>query len=538
MKIIQYIKRITHEFLWYTVIFFISIVLFLAVRFALWGVSKVMPSRRGYCLEKIKGVDRFLARINQHNFNTIGRVGLMELAVRNMLFNKSRSFITVGGMAVGIGAIVFLVSIGYGVQNLVIDRVAGLDEMKQADIMPQVGTKIKINDKTIADISALSDISGVFPLISVVGNVQYKDSISDIVAYGVTSGYLEESAIAPIRGKLFESTALTTSEEPKVALSAGDRESLENSEGETKKSYESIESGSQTSADGIDWVNLEGEDIATKESDIQYMDFSEEALKEAVLNRSAVAVLGLSDAEAVGQKFTVSFSVVGDIFEGSMGKVISVPTEYTIRGVTPDEGAPQMYVPFVDIRSLGVVSYSQVKVAVHDEKNLERVRRQIESMGYTSSSVVDTVNQINSLFATARIILGLLGMVALAVASLGMFNTLTVSLLERTREVGLMKAMGMRSDEVRELFLTESMVMGSVGGILGISLGYIGGKFFGLILSIFSLSQGEGFLDVTFIPLMFILFILGLSLVVGIVTGIYPARRSAHISALNALRYE
>jgi len=153
-------------------------------------------------------------------------------------------------------------------------------------------------------------------------------------------------------------------------------------------------------------------------------------------------------------------------------------------------------------------------------------------------SVVDTVEQINSLFSTLRTALLLLGMVALAVAALGMFNTLTVSLLERTREVGLMKALGMKSAEVKELFLTESMVMGLFGGVLGIILGVVLGKLLGLVLSLAAFSQEVGFIDVSYIPLPFVLTVVLLSLLVGITTGIYPARRATKISALNALRYE
>lgn len=100
--------------------------------------------------------------------------------------------------------------------------------------------------------------------------------------------------------------------------------------------------------------------------------------------------------------------------------------------------------------------------------------------------VADTVSQINSLFATAHTILALLGMVALGIAALGMFNTLTVSLLERAREVGLMKAMGMKSSEEKELFLTESMIMGLFGGVLGLLLGLLGGKLVSSLLSLFA----------------------------------------------------
>jgi putative ABC transport system permease protein len=207
-------------------------------------------------------------------------------------------------------------------------------------------------------------------------------------------------------------------------------------------------------------------------------------------------------------------------------------------GVTPDDKTPVFFVPFMDLRSLGITNYSQIKLVVTNSSDLEQTRRQIEAMGYVTRSVADTVMQVNALFGTARTLLAVLGMVALAVAALGMFNTLTVSLLERTREVGLMKAMGMKSSEVSELFLTESMIMGFMGGILGIILGFVLGKLTGLILSAFAVFKGVGLVDVSYVPLPLIITVVFLSLLVGIATGIYPAKRATKISALNALRYE
>jgi putative ABC transport system permease protein len=187
---------------------------------------------------------------------------------------------------------------------------------------------------------------------------------------------------------------------------------------------------------------------------------------------------------------------------------------------------------------MGLTNYSQARIIVSSKNELDQVRRQVESKGFVTQSVADTVAQINGVFSTARTVLALLGFVALAVASLGMFNTLTVSLLERTREVGLMKSMGMKSEEVKELFLTESMIMSVFGGVIGLFVGFLGGQILSLILSLFSLTRGVGFIDISYLPLSFILLILGLSLLVGLVTGIYPARRATRISALNALRYE
>ncbi|OGG12731.1 hypothetical protein A2875_02265 [Candidatus Gottesmanbacteria bacterium RIFCSPHIGHO2_01_FULL_46_14] len=242
--------------------------------------------------------------------------------------------------------------------------------------------------------------------------------------------------------------------------------------------------------------------------------------------------------EALGKKFMTSFVVVGDLLSDPTANIESSQAEYTIIGVIPEEKTPFFYVPFLDLRSLGIANYSQAKVVVKDQNALDKTRRQIESMGYMTRSVADTVAQINSLFATARTVLMLLGMVALSVAALGMFNTLTVSLLERTREVGLMKAMGMKSSEVQELFLTESMIMGFFGGILGIMLGGVLGILVSIMLSFFAIIRGVGIVNISYIPLPFILVIIFLSLLVGLVTGIYPARRATKISALNALRYE
>ena len=142
-----------------------------------------------------------------------------------------------------------------------------------------------------------------------------------------------------------------------------------------------------------------------------------------------------------------------------------------------------------------------------DENVLNKVRKEIEVLGFKTSSTIDTVVQIEKLFRNIRFFLGTLGLIALAVAVLGMFNTLTVSLLERTREIGGMKAMGMVSSEVRDLFLAEAMIMGFSGGIGGIILGYGAGKLLSLVVSSVAILKGQGFLDLTFIPPFFIVFI-------------------------------
>ncbi len=608
---------------------------------------------------------RFFKYFHTSNGESIDKISLIEIAIRNMKAKKTRTAVTIGGMAIGIGSIVFLVSIGYGLQRLVISQVAELEEMQQVDVALQPGGKIKISDDTLNDFEQIPNVQSAAPLIAVVGRVNYQNSVSDMAVYGVTSDYLEQSAIRPVRGDFFESNdrVVSAAEErgeaaiqeipKKMGDTIGDiafsgnglnwvrlREAPEadaplvgygkievseqfgalvwggsytavdefgnastdadgkalgkwvrasfplfeetscvesnadcvggkylllrddNSEPVTKQGYfavtddwltlreptsqeltELAQGGSALPAlnikdSGDGWVEVEGEGEITAEESVARVPLSSSAKQEAVVSRAMLRVLSIDEATAVGQTFNTSFVITGSLLSDSQKKVESVSADYTIVAVIPEDKSPIFYVPFIDLRGLGIEYYSQVKMTASNQEVLPDVRKQIEGMGYVTTSVADTVSQINSFFASARVILGLLGMVALGVAALGMFNTLTVSLLERTREVGLMKAIGMKSVEVQELFLTESMVMAFFGGILGLLVGLIGGKALGAGLSLLAIFKGAGAIDVSYIPPSFIVAILIFSLVVGIVTGIYPARRATSISALNALRYE
>lgn len=614
----------------------------------------------------------------------ISRIDLIEIAIRNMSAKKARTFITVGGMSLGIAAIVFLVSVGYGLQNLVISRVARLDELKQADVNKNPGSKVNIDDKTLADIKQVQGVKDALPMISVVGRVEFNNSITDVAVYGVTSDYLKNSAVKPSVGQIFDSNELsvampkdvgqvagTQSERPVLKMGAkiadvdysinpgewvrvreaptteskilgytrrsegvqqgiqvwgdsyespgeegtagkdsdgnyfgrwiksrvylweqkdcdkenpdcvnGKYKVIRDSDGiqvqkdayfaefnvnlhstiepeaevlgtktvvidgeavlaETTEATQSTSTGMTIKVtDDPNFIEILEENVATEVQKVNKVDLSPASKKLAVVNRAFLQVLGIRETEAVNKEFSISFIATSDLLKDSKEKLESNSAYYKIIGVTPDDKVPMMYVPFIDLRSLGIGNYSQLKMVVKDQASLPKSRLQVESMGFVTRSVADTVSQINSFFQTVRLVLGAMGIVALVVASLGMFNTLTVSLLERTREVGLMRAMGMKSSEVQELFLSESIIMGVFGGCIGLFIGFVAGKFLGLILSIFSIAKGVGYIDVTYVPVPFVALIVILSITVGFITGIYPATRAKKISALNALRYE
>jgi len=553
---------------------------------------------------------------------TIARTDLIILALRNMAQKKARTRITIFGMTIGIGAIVFLVSIGYGLQDLVVKRVARLEEMRQTDVTVPPGSNLKIDESVLQEFAQTTDVITVAPMIALVANASYQNSSTDLVAYGVTRDYLEQSAVKPTIGRIFEHNEISIADKntfvPTEVPAEATPQAAEENENQVLISlrrnewYRVRESASanapvlgftQSQGTDITGVAIEGGEYSTNEAeitrgwvraefpiwqekngeytplrndagsqvtrsgfiadsnlaDVQSINTSDVAevnaerftegtrqvslpktiSHEVVVNMATLQVLGLEENDALGKEFDISFVVTGELLESrDEQKIQSTPTTYKIIGVTPDDRSPVLYVPLTDLRLLGVNRFSQVKLSVASEPQLPRVRSQIETFGYNTSSVVDTVASINGIFATARTMLLVVGMVALVIASLGMFNTLTVSLLERTREVGLMKAMGLKSHEIRDLFLAESMIMGFSGGIFGLLLGYFMAKLLELGLSFYTISRGAGYLSIVSIPIYFITMILVLAFSVGYLTGLFPARRATRISALNALRYE
>jgi putative ABC transport system permease protein len=259
--------------------------------------------------------------------------------------------------------------------------------------------------------------------------------------------------------------------------------------------------------------------------------------RQAVVNMAFLQILGVTESKGVGTRFELAFVATSELTTGR-DTIQSAPVSYTIVGITPDNKTPIVYVPLVDVKELGLSNYSQAKLVASTQGQIPTIRKHVELLGFKTTSVADTVSQIERLFSGLRMVLGILGFVALIIAALGMFNTLTISLLERTHEVGMMKVIGMRSSEVQDLYLSESMIMGVLGGLCGLLIGFTTGKLLSVVLTALSVSKGYGVIDITFIPFLFIVLIMFLSVVVGLLTGIYPARRATKISALDALRYE
>ena len=630
----------------------------------------------------------FINKLESGRSSQVERIYLIKLAYKNMMIKKARSFITIFGMSVGVGAIVLLLSLGYGIERLIISRVAGLNELKMIDISAGENTALRLNQDIFNKINNIKEKNLAMPIISIVGRINYNRAQTDVLAYAVPKDYLLHGVnIKFLKGKPF---ANNTSLNEKLSLNF-----LENGQvagSETKMEYGTIneriikegvsfnlnpekavmiwedcattakmigygsrivggytgyqywgsdyypfsqngrvgfdkknniylgkwvkakfpifekkadgtlmptldnngvqrwnegcveqkdinilindsfgsvlgistgsaevvftddvlaasdsadasssaiygESVVATDEAGIETVSLQASASAQKKQ-VETLKFAHKPDGEAVVSLGFLNLLNINVNKAIGTTFKSSFIIVKSLMPDIEGKVLTSEVEYKIIGVIDDTDNTYFYVPFSDIQKLGIKNFSQFKLILKNQNDLPKIRKDIETMGFRTSSTYDTVKQIESLFNNLRLLLAILGMVALGVASLGMFNTLTVSLLERTRETGGMKAIGMVSDEVQDLFLAEAMIIGLSVGIGVLIFGFSIGELFSILISIIAISKGQGFLQLNYLPPYFVAFIIICAFVVGLLTGLYPAYRAKKTSALNALRYE
>ena len=187
--------------------------------------------------------------------------------------------------------------------------------------------------------------------------------------------------------------------------------------------------------------------------------------------------------------------------------------------------------------------YNNVIVRAESPDVVMDITQQINDMGYMAYSPQSTVEGINSFFVILQIVFGGIGAIALLVAAIGIANTMTMAILERTREIGLMKAIGATNKDVLTIFLGEAAGIGFLGGLGGALLGWLGGYVLNVVSMQFLASQAQqqGYMSTGLsaeTPIWLLLFALVFATLVGFLSGLYPALRAATLEPVTALKYE
>jgi putative ABC transport system permease protein len=183
-------------------------------------------------------------------------------------------------------------------------------------------------------------------------------------------------------------------------------------------------------------------------------------------------------------------------------------------------------------------TYMALTVRVKSPKNVTLVEDAIKKMGFNTFSLLDATRSLRLVFTVFDLFLGLFGSLALTVASLGIINTLVMAILERRREIGVLKALGATDRDVRSLFFAEAGAMGLLGGICGVAIGWLIGQALTWGTTIYLKRQDLPGVKISYVPWWLAAGAIAFAVVVSLVAGLYPAARAAKLNPVEALRYE
>jgi putative ABC transport system permease protein len=183
-------------------------------------------------------------------------------------------------------------------------------------------------------------------------------------------------------------------------------------------------------------------------------------------------------------------------------------------------------------------AYSSLAVKVTSASKVQAVQDAIRKMGFNTFSILDATKSLRRFFAVLDIFLGIFGSLALVIASLGIVNTLLMAILERRREIGIMKAIGASDRDVQVIFFSEAAVMGLVGGLLGVSFGWLLGRAINFGTNVYLRQLEMPPENLWSSPWWLLAGAVLFAIAVSILSGLFPAARAAKLEPVEALRYE
>ncbi len=482
---------------------------------------------------------------------------LLRLSLRNLREAKLRAILTTLGVLVGVAVIVTMVSFGLGLQRNTTSRFKELDlfneitvygkslsnlveegvgkrpgdpdagkppDRKKDDEGPDKPPERSLDDAALAEIAAIPGVDSIEPNIYLNTYVRANGKAKSVVIGGTL---VPNSAS---RFKNFDAGQMISA--PEVDEAIVDDRFLKNfgyakAEDAIGQKIEFLAPPEKKSSEEEEQPNFFGIPLEDEESNDPSTD--------ALVARS-FRVVGVLKNELSG---------IGKRFRGTMPAYqiyISVQAARLWREEHRDEMSEVALQLARESGALGkdeTIGYGTAVVRVNDPVALTDVRNRINALGFGSFSIVDQLEQLRTVFLIMNSALGLLGGISLLVASFGIANTMIMSILERTREIGIMKAIGAEDREIKLIFFVEAGVIGLTGGVLGALAAWgIDGVANRLAYRFVLQPQGASYIDFFAIPPYLwggaILF----AVLVSILAALYPAARAARIDPVKALRHD
>ena len=460
---------------------------------------------------------------------------LTELAARNLREAVLRNSLTTLGISVGVASLVALLSLGVGLQQLVDRSVAraGLFDTvsvrsRQSAPFGQPGGGRRnprdaaelapprpLDDAARKEIAALPNVLEVNPEIRFAAEARREPISQLVMVSGMAPSSQSSGTLDGLNGHFFSGP------DADEAIIQGD---LAKRLAEAGQAPESLLEKEITLRFAQRQALPPPSQQATTDAPNQAVGPDEEAMGFSIVpSEKKFLVVGVTPTSESGGQ--VGFNNAGMYLPLAVAEKLQVVQQGDLRDVARSSSAEGTRYAALTIRASSPSAVAQIESSV-------------THMGFAAFSLIDVTRNLRTFFAIFDMFLGIFGSLALAVASLGIINTLVMAILERRREIGVLKALGAADRDVRQLFFAEAGVMGLAGGVFGVLLGWAIGRAIQFATMIYLKRQGMNPPNIWSVPWWLVLSAIAFAVVVSLASGIYPASRAARLDPVEALRYE
>jgi putative ABC transport system permease protein len=470
---------------------------------------------------------------------------MLELAGRNLRQAGLRNSLTTLGISVGVASLVAMLSLGIGLQLLFrreLGRSSLFDSVyvtSRQDFRPRRGAEIKptkpLDDAARKSFEQISGVVEVYPSFAAAGEFQFEDSKAGDSHFTVLTGLPPSArygeAFDAVKGQFFSGP-----EVPEAVIMADfGRELLGLPE-------EPLNSDKQLTTD-------QANALLGKKLVLRYAERQSSGAVPASTQPASSPPVTAPSAAAAPDSDPSAFNVVR---REQPLKIVGVVNQEPVRGI-PRSGRTWVFLPVAYAESLNMIqpgdlrnimrpgegkTYQALIVHAARSRDVTHIEEEIKKQGFGTFSLLDASKNVRIVFIFVDLFLGIFGSLALVVASLGIVNTLVMAILERRREIGIMKALGASDGDVRKIFFVEAGCMGLLGGGLGIAIGWGIGRVIDLGTSIYLRRQDIKPETFWYVPLWLVLAALLFSVLVSLFAGMYPASRAAKLDPVHALRHD
>jgi len=442
---------------------------------------------------------------------------LSDLAFRNLREAVLRNSLTTLGVAVGVASLVAMLSLGVGLQQLATSRLNKSGLFDSVFVTPKSNLRRPgggppatrtpdakarpLDEEARAEISRMPNVIEVYPQIRFYTEVRFDGKPYAAMVAGMPESSKASGAFDGMQGRFFSSPSAD-----EAILQVEFAKEL----------------NPQTSA-------LVGKDLVLRYAERQSLasqasDPSETSGGFSVVPKEKhLRIIGVVETEPAS-----GFGGFGNgrlLIPLSLAETLRAAQVNDLRDILRDTSSDKP-------------TYASLTVRVKSPSLVEATEAKLKDLGFSAFSLLDVSKSLAIFFSVFDLLLGIFGSLALAVATLGIINTLVMAILERRREIGVLKALGAADRDVKQLFFVEAGVMGLFGGILGTLLGWLIGRTLTLGTNIYLHRQNLPSVNISSVPWWLVLGGIAFAILVSLGAGLYPASRAARLDPVQALRYE